>query len=225
MKGSQVPKQFLEVKNKPILVYTLEKFQNNKDIDKIFISCVEDWIDYAKELVLKYQLTKVISIVKGGTTGQLSIYNGLKEAEKYMESNEDIVLIHDGVRPMITDSLISENVSVTKEHGSCITCTNVIETIVKGGEEGKIENVFERDALYVAKAPQSFLLKEILKAQEKEVSKGNINAIDSCTLMSKYGYPLYRIQGEQDNLKITTPIDYVMFKALIEAQQEGDWDE
>lgn len=220
MSGSQIPKQFLEAEGKPILVHTLEYFQNSASIDKIVISCVRDWIDYTKQLVDKYALTKVVSIVPGGETGQLSIYNGLAEAAKFSTCEDDIVLIHDGVRPLISLDLIDENVRTVKEYGSCITCVKVIETIVESQDQHSIKTVYERDPMLVAKAPQSFRLCDILAAQEKALAEGMTTAIDCCTLMASQGFPLHMIMGDYKNIKITTPIDYAMFKAILAAEKE-----
>ena len=219
MTGSQIPKQFLEVNNKPIIIYTLEHFEQNELIDGIVISCVDSWIEYLKELLVKFNIKKVFSVVPGGKTGQLSIYNGIKEVKSFSKSDDDIVLIHDGVRPLIDSELITKNIITTQKFGNCITCVKVTETIVKSLNEENINQVYERDPMFIAKAPQTFYLKDIYRAHQKALKNNIINSIDSCTLMNSYNYQLHMILGDYKNIKITTPIDYFMFKAIIEAEK------
>lgn len=220
MAGSQIPKQFLEAQGKAIIIHTLEFFQENPLVDKIVISCVSGWLDHMQELVQKYRLDKVVSIVPGGASGQLSIYHGLTEAKKQMKTNEDLVLVHDGVRPLISDELITRNVETAQKFGSCITCVKVIETIVKSCDQSAVDMVYDRDSMLVAKAPQTFRLADILAAHERAMAEGITDFIDSCTLMSHYQYPLHMILGDYKNIKITTPIDYAMFKAILDEEKE-----
>ena len=124
------PKQFLNVHGKPIIIHTLEKFQENDNIDAITIACVDGYIDHLWKLVKKYDITKVKAIVKGGKNGQESIYNGLKAAKEISDSNDDIVLIHDGVRPLIGNKLIDDNIATVKKYGNAITCVECKETVV-----------------------------------------------------------------------------------------------
>jgi len=159
--------------------------------------------------------------VSGGTTGQLSIYNGLKAAESISDSDDTIVLIHDGVRPLINSDLLSKNIECVREHGNCITAGIVKETIVVIGENGLVEQVPSRDKSRMAKAPQSFYLRDILAAHEKALSEGQNNLIDSCTLMKRYGAELYMIDGPYENIKITTPDDFYTMRAIIEAKENA----
>lgn len=215
-----IPKQFLEVYGKPIIVYTLEKFQYNKNIDVIVISCIESYIDYCWELVEKYHLTKVKSIVKGGKNGQESIFNGLVEAHKLTEE-KTIVLIHDGVRPIIDDEVINSNIRNVLEYGSSITCSKAKETIAIVNEN-VISDVTDRDKTVIAKAPQCFYLDDIVNVHKKAKENGDDNNIDSSTLMGKYGYKNQHIfLGSNKNIKITTPEDYYLFKALLDAEENS----
>ena len=130
MHSKQKPKQFLEMYNKPIIIHTIEYFENHPMIDAIALVCVADWIDYCKSLLYKFRIDKVKAIVPGGETGQLSIYNGLKAAKEIAGDEKSIVLIHDGVRPLINDKVITDNINSVKEHGSAITTAVVKETIL-----------------------------------------------------------------------------------------------
>lgn len=221
MHSKDTPKQFLCVHGKPIIVHTLEHFEKCEDIHAVVIACVEGWIPHLKDLIYRYRLDKVKKIVKGGETGQLSIYNGLCAAKEIAGESKAVVLIHDGVRPLINSELLSKNVVCVKEHGSAITSGAVKETIVVVGADGIIEQVTDREKSRVAKAPQSFWLDDILSAHERAKSENLTNIIDSCTLMQRYGKKLYMIEGPYENIKITTPDDYFAFRAILDAKENS----
>jgi 2-C-methyl-D-erythritol 4-phosphate cytidylyltransferase len=190
------------------------------EIDAICVVCKEDWIDYLKKILKKNQIEKVRWIVPGGETGQDSIYNGLEKI--HQECPEDsIVLIHDGVRPLIDSKLISDNIRSVKEHGSAITVTPVTETVMLADEENKVYKSVNRDKSRVAKAPQSFFLKDIYTAHQKAIADECHTKIDSATMMSDYGYSLYTVEGSSENIKITTPADFYIFRALIDAKENS----
>ena len=218
MNTDSLPKQFLEHQGKPIIIYTLELFDNHPMIDGIVVACVEEWIPFLQVMIRKFEIKKVQSIVPGGKTGQDSIYNGLKATENLSVSNDDIVLIHDGVRPLITDQTISDNLKKVKEEGSCITCSPTTETFLVEQPTGDLV-IPTREYSFVARAPQSFLLKDILAAHEKANRDNQHDFIDSCTMMHHYGYKLGRIIGPSENIKITTPTDFFVFKAMLEARE------
>ncbi|MBQ1727891.1 MAG: 2-C-methyl-D-erythritol 4-phosphate cytidylyltransferase [Treponema sp.] len=212
------PKQFLQFYGKELIIHTLENFQNHPEIDGIVVVCIEDWIPYLKKLLEKYQIDKVKSVVPGGATGQESIYRGLVAIHEYAD-DDSIVLVHDGVRPFVNESLISDCIKSVKEHGSAITVTPAIETIVTS-KDGKITGITDRSKCYHAKAPQCFILGELLSAHEKARKEGNTNMIDSASLMQHYGRELYTVMGNFDNIKITTPADFYTFKALYEVREQ-----
>lgn len=216
------PKQFLKIHGKEIIVHTLERFQENENIDAITISCLEGYIEYLWKLVKRYEITKVKAIVKGGNNGQESIYNGIKAATEFSETDKDIVLIHDGVRPIIDNKLIDDNIEAVKKYGSSITCVECKETIIKIGEEDTIGDVYNRGQSRIARAPQCFYLKDIFEAHNKAIKDGLTEVIDSCTLMRHYGKKLHITMGKSDNIKITTPDDYYIFKALLEAKENSE---
>ena len=217
MHSKDRPKQFLEMYNKPIIVHTLEYFENHPMIDAIVVVCIKDWIPYLEKLLYKFRIDKVKKIVPGGETGQLSIYNGLRAAKEIAGEEKSIVLIHDGVRPLISEKLITNNIETVMKHGSAITTAKVKETILVVNEgKSSIDYVPSRNNSRVAKAPQSFWLDDILKAHEKSLEEGETNCIDSCTMMQKYGYDLYLIDGPSQNIKITTPEDFYTMRAILE---------
>ncbi len=223
MKTSGLPKQFLKVNGKPILIHTLEYFQNNKDIDAIVLASISTHLDYCHELAEKYGITKLKRIVPGGSNGQESIYNALCAAEEISKGEADVVLIHDGVRPLITDKLLSDNIKCVRENGSAITCVECKETIaVENTDDNTIETTVERSTARLARAPQSFYLKDILEVHRKAIAEGFNTAVDSCSLMLKYGKKLSIVIGSSENIKITTPDDFYVFKAMLEAKQNSD---
>lgn len=220
MHSKDRPKQFLEMYNKPIIVHTLEYFENHPMIDAIVVVCIKDWIPYLEKLLYKFRIDKVKKIVPGGETGQLSIYNGLRAAKEIAGEEKSIVLIHDGVRPLISENLITNNIETVMKHGSAITTAKVKETILVVNEgKSSIDYVPSRNNSRVAKAPQSFWLDDILKAHKKSLEDGETNCIDSCTMMQKYGYDLYLIDGPSQNIKITTPEDFYTMRAILEAKE------
>lgn len=222
MHSKEKPKQFLEMYNKPIIIHTIEHFENHPLIDAIVVVCVQDWIPYLKKILYKFRIEKVKKVVPGGVSGQLSIYNGLKAAKEVAGNERTIVLIHDGVRPLINEKLITENIECVKKYGSAITTAAVKETIlVVNQEKSTIDYVPSRKNSRVARAPQSFWLDAILAVHEKALAKGITDYIDSCTMMQKYGHNLFLVDGPGENIKITTPEDFYTMRAILEAKENA----
>lgn len=215
------PKQFLELNGKPIIIYTIELFDNHPDIDAIVVVCLESWIPFLEKMLKKFEINKVVRIVPGGESGQESIYKGLCAVEDYVEGQLDInpiVLIHDGVRPLITEQTISENIAKVKECGSCITTVPAIETVIVNQYNGPLD-IPKRSDCMMARAPQSFYLKDIIGIHRKCQLEEKNDFIDSCSMMSYYGYKLGLVQGPMENIKITTPTDYFVFRAMVEVHE------
>lgn len=221
MHSKDRPKQFLEIYNKPIIVHTIEHFENNESIDAVVVVCVEGWIDYFNDLVYKYRLNKVKKVVPGGSSGQLSIYNGLCAAEELAGDEPAIVLIHDGVRPLISSELLTRNIEDVKRYGSSITSGIVKETIVEIEDNGRIKMVPDRAHSRVAKAPQCFLLSEIIGAHRRALSEKRTDFIDSCSMMNHYGHDLHMTDGPYENIKITTPDDFYTMRAILQAKEDA----
>lgn len=212
------PKQFLELNGKPIIIYTLELFDNHPQVDAIVVACIDSWIPFLKKMIRKFEITKVVEIVEGGETGQDSIYNALQATERIAKGEEATVMIHDGVRPLITEQTITENLKTVEEFGSCITCIPATETFVVKQADGALE-IPERANSLIARAPQSFRLADIMTAHRRAISEGRHDFIDSCTMMSHYGYTLKTIIGPMENIKITTPTDFFIFRAMVEVHE------
>ncbi len=216
-----IPKQFLNVNGKPIIIHTLELFEKHNEIDKIYIAIHKDYFDYMKNLVKHFYITKVAGIVAGGATSQDSIYNALKLANEE-NSFDSIVLVHDGVRPNITSEVISKNIKCAKENGNAITCTSCQETILVSKNEINPEHVPFRKETYAAQAPQTFKLKEILEAHEKmrKINPSYDGIVDACTLFKTLNIPTYMVEGNRGNIKITTIEDLYILRALIRYHED-----
>ena len=173
------PKQFLEVHGKPIIVHTIDIFQNTEAIDAVVVVCVSDWLDYMNNLVERFNLTKVKAVVAGGETGQMSIFKGLEAAEQ-LATDDAVVLIHDGVRPLINEEVINANIQSVKETGSAVTSVRAKETVVLVNDSSKISEVVDRTRSFIAKAPQSFYLSDILSVERDAISKGITDATHYC---------------------------------------------
>lgn len=218
---NSTPKQFLKINDKPIIIRTLELFQTHKDIDKIYISIHPDYYEYMQDLVKYYYITKTAGIVNGGETGQESIYNALKLAQK--ENPQDsIVLIHDGVRPNITEEVITKNIECTKKNGNAITCTSCFETILISENGINPEHVPYRKDTYAAQAPQTFHLGEVIKAHEitRKTNPNYTDIVDTCTLYKTLNKKTFMVKGNRGNIKITTIEDLYILRALIRYKED-----
>lgn len=220
MNSGSTPKQFLEIYGKPIIIYTLEVFERCRMVDAICISCVASHIQYMEALCRKFGITKAKWIVSGGDTGQLSIYQGLKKLHESCPE-DSVVLIHDGVRPIITEALLEENIESVLRHGSAISCAKATETHAQIDEEGNLCQVAPRETAVIAKAPQSFLLKNIWSAHTQALEEGITSFIDSASMMRHYGYSLHSVRCDNDNIKVTNPSDYFIVKSILDAHNNS----
>lgn len=221
MNTKTLPKQFLELHGKPIIIHTIEHFESHPEIKDIVVVCVDDWLDYCKDLLAKFNIKKVSQVVPGGETGQMSIFNGLEALQEKYQGNDDYVLIHDGVRPLIDEEIISKNIESVKKYGTAITVKPVIETVVQVDEEDIINNVIERSTCQTAVAPQSFLLSEIYSLHMRAQAEKLFDMTDSATLARYFGLPLHTVMGGSENIKITTPSDFYIFRAIYEARENA----
>ena len=218
---NSTPKQFLKINDKPLIIRTLELFQTHKDIDKIYISIHPDYYEYMQELVKYYYITKTVGMVNGGKTAQESIYNALKLAQK--ENPQDsIVLIHDGVRPNITEEVITKNIECTKKNGNAITCTSCFETILISENGINPKHVPYRKDTYAAQAPQTFHLGEVIEAHEitRKTNPKYTDIVDTCTLYKTLDKKTFMVKGNRGNIKITTIEDLYILRALIRYKED-----
>lgn len=210
--SADIPKQFVEVEGKPIIIHTLEKFCRHPMVDRISIACLESWIDVLKEQLEKYGITKVSAIVPGGANGHESIHNGLMAlAADY--GKEDIVLICDGVRPMISEQLITDCIVETRKNGTAVPVTQSIDSVLESFDGSSCRQNYLRKNMFITQAPQGYYMDKILKAHEEAEKRGITNPISSAELLIELGETIHIFIGERQNIKVTTPEDLYTLRA------------
>lgn len=227
MNTKGIPKQFLRIHGKPIIIHTLEKFEQHELIQDIIVVSPKKYINLTKKILLEFKINKVRSIVAGGETAQESIFNGLNEAFNKSKSNPDqIVLIHDGVRPFIDEDLITRNIEVTKQRGSAISVVPAIETIVHADDSSdEISRFSDRASSYYARAPQTFFLRDIYDLYIKAKEEGFNTSIDSASLAARYNKKLHTVFCNPTNIKITTKVDFYLARTLFLIEEDGQLNE
>jgi 2-C-methyl-D-erythritol 4-phosphate cytidylyltransferase len=209
--GANINKQFLTIKDKPILYYTLNSFSQCGKIDEIFIVASEDEIGYCeKDIVEKYEFKKVKAVVKGGRERQHSVLNGLKAI-----TNCDIVLIHDGARPFVTNEIIESGIEYAKRYKAAACGVSPKDTIKVKNEFNFSKETLNRDELFLVQTPQCFDYNLILQCHEN-VNKEQLNVTDDTSVVEKYNFEVYLYQGSYNNIKITTPEDLVIAEKILE---------
>lgn len=221
MRTSGMPKQFLPVYGKPIIIYTIEKFASCKEIDSIVISCNPLYIDYMEEILVKYPLPGKINVVAGGKDRQKSVQNGVDFIYKNGGAENDIVVIHDGVRPLVEKNIISENIRVAQTEGCAMTVKPVIESVIITNEDkASFDDFKKRDETYSLTSPQTFKLSTLVKAYEDvEGVDAPIPLLDAALAYTFLGNKIPIVKEYNHNIKITTPEDYYILKALVELQE------
>ena len=216
-----IPKQFITVNERPVIVYTLEAFEKHPEIDAIAVVCIEGWEQVLWAYAKQFNITKLKYVVPGGKNGQDSIRNGVYELEKHY-SPEDIVLIHDAIRPMVSAEIISDNIRVAMEHGNAITVIPCAEAMMQT-EDGVVSvGSYPRDRLKRTQTPQAFHIGQICDLHRRALEAGITNSVASCTLMIEMGEQVYFSSGSEKNIKLTTVEDIDIFKALLAAKR-SDW--
>lgn len=219
--GQDIPKQFLNVGEKPIIIYTLEVFQKHPNIDGIIVVCIKGWENVLKSYANQFKITKLVAVVEGGTCGQESIKKGLDKANE-LYNEEDIVLIHDAIRPMVSEEIISDNIAKCNLYGNATVVTPCTTVVLKKDDKEYSQNVVDRDMVVLTQTPQSFKLKDILDAHAEAEEKGIKNSVASCTLYSELGRKVYFSVGSETNIKLTRPADIEIFKALLHVKK-SEW--
>ncbi len=222
MRNSGLPKQFLKLFGKPIIIYTLERFEQSPEIDAIVIVCREGYLDLMRGLLADYSMRKVSHLVIGGNSRQASLRKGLEAIREKGGKDEDIVVIHDGVRPMVSLSTIRENVRMAREHGCAVTVRPATESVVvtDSGVAG-IADFKNRRSTYFLTSPQTFLLGTIWKAYEAADAEdyGGMPLLDAGMLYASRGEDVHLVKERNKNVKITTPEDFYYLKAMIELEE------
>ena len=219
--GQDIPKQFINVYDKPIILYTMEAFHKHPDIDSIEVVCLDGWHDILRAYARQFGISKLEGVVSGGKNGQDSIRNGLYDIASRHNDENDIVLIHDAIRPMLSQKVIDENLKVCREKGNAITVIPCNAAMLKTFDGVETEEQVPRDNLKETQTPQTFYLKDIIAAHKEALERGITNSVASCTMYIELGKKLYMSTGAEKNLKLTTTEDIEIFKALLNAKKDS----
>ena len=221
--NQNIPKQFLNIHDKPVIVYTMQAFQKHPEIDAILVVCLDGWQEILKAYARQFNITKLRWVVSGGENGQESIHNGLAELEKECKK-DDLIMVHDAIRPNVSQEIISNSIAECRLHGSAITVIPCVEAMLLREEENgtSAKALISRDALARTQTPQTFPVSRLLWAHEEAERRGITNSTASCTLMVELGETVHFCPGSEKNIKITTTEDIEIFKALLRMKKE-DW--
>ena len=217
--GAEIPKQFIEVEGKPIIVYTIEKFQKNSQIEKILVVCVNDWIDHLKELIKKFNLSKVEWITEGGKTGHDSIRNGVFFLKDKIHP-DDFIIVHDAVRPVLPQRAIDEVLRVAHENGNASSSIACHPPIVYTEDHISGIKDVDRDHVMLTASPQAYRYSLALKCYEKAEEENKHNFTFTSSLLIHYGERVYFAKGTTSNIKITQREDIALFEALLKVPED-----
>lgn len=220
--NQDIPKQFINVFDKPVIVYTMEAFQKHPQIDEIEVVCLDGWHDVLKAYAKQFGIAKLENVVSGGKNGQDSIRNGLYDISTRHSNNNDIVLIHDAIRPMVSSEIITDNIRVCREKGNAITVVPCTAAMLKTIDSVSTTEQVPRDNLKITQTPQAFFINDIIEAHKEALRRGITNSIASCTMYIELGRELFLSKGSEKNLKLTTAEDIEIFKALLKAKKD-EW--
>lgn len=219
--GQSIPKQFLNVYDKPVIIYTLEAFQKHPNIDAIEIVCVEGWEAILRSYCNQFNITKLENIVCGGENGQASIRNGVFDIAK-RHDGKSLVLIHDAIRPMVSHEVISDCIRVATKYGNAISVIPCNEAMLKTNDGFSSIEQIARDNLKRTQTPQAATVEELVSAHNEALTRGIVSSVATCTLFIELGKKLYFSLGSEKNIKLTTTEDIEIFKALLSAKRD-EW--
>lgn len=216
-----IPKQFLHIDNKPIILYTMEAFERNPQIDAIMVVTLDTWMDFIWTYSRQYGVSKLRWVIPGGATGQESIENGIQELSHHCDL-DTVVMIHDGNRPLVSDDIIADNLSTFKKYGSAVAAIPCVEAVFKSAD-GCTSNIsIPREMLFRTQTPHTYKLGKLLWAHKEAGKRGIRNTAASCTLMQALGETIYLSKGSEKNLKLTTVEDLDIFRAFLhEPKMDG----
>ena len=218
MRQDGFPKQYIEIYGKPILIYTLERFNNNALVDKIIIVAAEQWREKIFEWIDIYGINKFVEIANAGNTRQESILNGLEVCAKYSVESSDNVIIHDAVRPLLSDLLISKCLNKKKNSEGCMPVLPINDTVYQSLNGNEITNLLDRKTLFAGQAPEAFHLHRYLEINRFATKTELANIRGSSEIAYKNGLDVTLIAGEEMNFKLTTPVDLERFKAILRGE-------
>ena len=213
-----IPKQFLNVNDKPVIIYTLEAFQRHPNIDGIVVVCLEGWEKILTAYSKQFGITKLENIVPGGKNGQDSIRNGVMDiASRHNE--QDIILIHDAIRPLVSEEIISDCIRVTEQCGNAISVIPCTAAMLKTEDNVSSTGMVPRDNLKITQTPQASTVGKLVWAHKEALNRGITASVATCTMFIELGETLYFSLGSEKNIKLTTPEDLDIFKALLATKQ------
>lgn len=218
--GQDIPKQFINVYDKPVLIYTLEGFQNHPDIDAIEVVCIDGWHDILSAYAKQFNITKLKWIVSGGETGQESIRNGVYNLEGKC-SSDDIVIIHDGIRPLVDSEVLSDVIAICRKRGNAVTSMPYNEQIFVVDDDYSTTKYIPRETLRRVSTPQAYKFQKLFDAYHEAFEKkiGIYGSSYTNTMMVELGERLYFAAGSEKNIKLTTKDDLELFKAYLKMDQ------
>lgn len=213
-----IPKQFLNVYDKPVIMYTLEAFQKHPNIDAIEIVCIEGWETILSAYCQQFNITKLENIVPGGQNGQDSIRNGVYDIAK-RHDDDDLILVHDAIRPMVSEEIISDCIRVASKYGNAISVIPCAEAMLRTTDGHSSTAQVARDNLKRTQTPQAASVKTLVEAHKEALEKGITSSVATCTMFIELGKTLYFSIGSEKNVKLTTTDDLDIFRALLNSQR------
>lgn len=220
--GQDIPKQFMTIDNIPVIIYTMQAFQSHPQIDAICVVCLKGWEVVLQAYANQFNITKLKWIFPGGGNGQESIHNGIYGLKEVGCQDDDLVLVHDAVRPLLSQDIISSNIAICQKYGYAITGIKCREAILESEDGFTSTTSIPRDELIRTQTPQTFRLGNLIAAHEEAKAKGITNSVASCTLMAELGgRQMHIVPGSEKNIKITTVEDLEILKALMKVQPES----
>lgn len=218
--NQDIPKQFFHIDNKPLIIYTMEAFEKHPAIDEIIVVCLDGWHEILKAYAKQFNITKLKYVVSGGSTGQESIYNGLAELEKHCDK-DDVVIVHDGNRALVSDEIINGALSTYYQNGSAVVAIPCTEVVFVTEDKTSSHDEIPREKLLRTQTPHIYSLGKLLWAHAEAKKRGLTSMAASCSLMRELGETTYFSKGSEKNFKITTLDDLEMFKSLLHTTKES----
>ena len=219
----EIPKQFLKVFKKPILIYTLEIYEKCKEVDAIVVVCHKDWLDFLDKEIKKAELTKVKAVVPGGATGQESINNGIHAAEKLITKDDDIIIIQDAVRALVSTELIERAIAGAKKYGAAATTVENSSILYKLDENRLPYEYVGKEKIFLSQTPQAIKYGKMIEAHKMAAERGITDTSATCQLLFTLGEKIQFVQGDPMNIKITAKEDLNFFKEVIRGRMAKEW--
>lgn len=219
-----IPKQFVNVNNRPIIVYTLEAFQNHPEIDEIIVTCLDGWQEMVRAYGKQFNIGKLKNIISGGRDAQESTYKGLQQIKSKMDKG-DIVVVHDAIRPMVTEEIISKSIDMCRKKGMGVAATHIMDTIMHSGNGKEGYQSINRYEIMKVQTPQAFDYNLIMTLHERAIREKCLGAWDNSSMITRLGEKVCFSEGSDINMKVNTVEDVEMFKALYKMKAPEEFEE